>query len=224
MLGMHHLHVEGLGDLPLCDWLSRSSPWGAVITWQELVQEWVKCLPSSGLRVPEFPNPLDLTKFPGWSTALQPIILILWLIIYIYNLTEKFPSVLTMLSQRAKHHVKNNSQHNQLKCRLVEPSPNWYIDYATSAPKAEGPLWKRWQRACKRQKNMEFAVRPCFLGISEVTPIKSHQQNCLNMIWTRITTIDMLTWTRESPWVLSHTQRTTGSQGMRRTRASCLAV
>ena len=37
-LEMLHLHVEGLGALPFCDWLLRCSPWGLVFSDRGLVR------------------------------------------------------------------------------------------------------------------------------------------------------------------------------------------
>lgn len=44
--------------------------------------------------------------------------------------------------------------------------------------------------------------------MSEATPMKSHQHNCLNISWTRTTAINMSEWTGEIPRALNPTQRT----------------
>jgi hypothetical protein len=60
---------------------------------------------------------------------------------------------------------------------------------------------------CKSQRIWEFAVKLCLLAVSESILIKSHQQDCPNMRWTK-TTMDMLKPTEESPGGPSSTQRT----------------
>ena len=60
---------------------------------------------------------------------------------------------------------------------------------------------------------MEFAVRLFLLEMSEATPMKSYQQDCLNI---QRTTKDKLTWMEESPRDSHSTKRTTGSYGMLR--------
>jgi hypothetical protein len=65
MLGMSHLHMDGLGVLPLHNWLSQSSPWGAVSHDKGLVGgRWSTYHPNI-YDVPGLPNPFNLTKFPG---------------------------------------------------------------------------------------------------------------------------------------------------------------
>jgi predicted metalloprotease len=70
--------------------------------------------------------------------------------------------------------------HNQAKCRVVEPEANAYIFKRNPALRAQGTLQRREQKYFKNQR--EFAVRPCSLVISESSHIKSHQHNCLNMV------------------------------------------
>ena len=57
--------------------------------------------------------------------------------------------------------------HNQSKCRAVEPSPNLYLYKPSPEPKAQGTLLKR-----GKALRSEFAVRPCLLGMLEATPHK----------------------------------------------------
>lgn len=97
---------------------------------------------------------------------------------------------------------------NQPKCTICRAQSNWCI-YTTPAPKA--------QTTEKKQKDREFALRFCFLGMSVNHLIKSHQHGRLNRTWTRTTPTDMLMWIWKSSWDLNLTQRTTSNQ--RRLRA-----
>lgn len=65
--------------------------------------------------------------------------------------------------------------HKQPKCRLVDSSLQ-----NNSAPKAQGTLWKKGQKEWKSQRVRKFAVRLCFLVMSEATPVTTRQRDCLN--------------------------------------------
>jgi hypothetical protein len=67
-----------------------------------------------------------------------------------------------------------------------------------------GNQWSRGDKNIIRARwNGEFVIKLCFLGISELTHIKSHEWNCLNISLTMTTLIDMLNQTRESPQKVS---------------------
>ena len=94
---------------------------------------------------------------------------------------KKCGVLFVILEKTSTEYFKNILDYNQSKFRVVEFSPNRYIYNLTPTPKAQGSLKKRRQKDCKSRKNLEFCVRLCLLGMSEATPIKSHQHNCLNM-------------------------------------------
>ena len=98
------------------------------------------------------------------------------------------------------------------KGRVVDSSPNGYIYKTIPTPKAQEIVHKRW-KDCKSQKAREFAVRLYLLVISEATPIKSHQHDCLNMSWTRMAAMHMPNWTEKSPRGLKLTQKTQVTKG-----------
>ena len=80
--------------------------------------------------------------------------------------------------------------HNQSKCRVVEPSH--MICYTIAPPKAQGSLGRGGWKDCKSQRIRELAERLCLLGMSE-----PHSQILTNMIatthkWTGTTLIEML--------------------------------
>lgn len=68
--------------------------------------------------------------------------------------------------------------------------PHWYIYSITPAAKAQ-VYWKS-------QRNRPLSVSLHLLEMLNVTPIKSQQHDCINMKWTRATTIDMLKLTGEA--------------------------
>lgn len=102
--------------------------------------------------------------------------------------------------------------HNQLNCRDVKPSFNLHICNTTPALKVRETLWKKGQKDCKNQKIREFAVRFCPLIMSQAILIKSLQHHCLNISWTRMTLMDMSTWTGTSLQDGKPTQRIIGSK------------
>lgn len=53
------------------------------------------------------------------------------------------------------------------------------------APRAQKTLLKMGQRDCRSQRVRDFAIRLCLPVTSVATPIKSHQQDCPNVSWTR---------------------------------------
>lgn len=63
----------------------------------------------------------------------------------------------------------------QAKYRAVEPSSMGSTENTAPAPGAQGPLRERSRKDCER---IEARVLP-LLGLSEATPIESHQQECL---------------------------------------------
>lgn len=91
--------------------------------------------------------------------------------------------------------------------RVVEHSSNGYI-HNTFLHLRLREHWGQVQRDCKSQEIKEFAVRLCHLVVSEATPTRSHQHDCLNLSWT--TSIDTPQRT-ESSQGLSPTQRNTGN-------------
>lgn len=64
-------------------------------------------------------------------------------------------------------------KHSQSKCRVIESSPTVQNNSYTIVE--EG--WKDY----KNQRNREFAVGWCLLGMSEATPQKVHQHGRLNI-------------------------------------------
>lgn len=60
----------------------------------------------------------------------------------------------------------------------------------TPIPKTQETLEKRGWKECKSHNNEKFAMRLCFLLISENTFIKSHQYDCPDMFGTRMTPIN----------------------------------
>lgn len=60
--------------------------------------------------------------------------------------------------------------HNQSKCRVVEPSSKGYIYKITSAPKFQEMFWKEGQDGCKNQKIRWFSVRLSPSYIKSYTP------------------------------------------------------
>lgn len=67
---------------------------------------------------------------------------------------------------------------------------------------------------CKSQRIREFTVIVCLLVVSEVTPIKSHQYDCLNRNWRRMTPINMPKWMGTRPWSFNLTDRTIDKRGV----------
>jgi hypothetical protein len=101
--------------------------------------------------------------------------------------------------------------HNQLKGRVVEPSPNGY-SYKVPHPhlvRLRACFQKRRQKGCKRQRIGEFAVRLCLLVTSETALIKSLQHHWPHLSWTRMPSMNTSNWTKRSSWDLSPTRRTT---------------
>lgn len=93
--------------------------------------------------------------------------------------------------------------------RVVEHCSNGYI-HKTFLHLRLREHWGQVQRDCKSQEIKEFAVRLCHLIVSEATPTRSHQHDCLNLSWTRATSIDTPQCT-ESGRGLSPIQRNTGN-------------
>jgi hypothetical protein len=62
----------------------------------------------------------------------------------------------TSLYNRQRIIIEN---HNQLKCRSVEPCPKGSIYSSAPALTIQRPLWKRGQKDSTRQRNRESAVR-----------------------------------------------------------------
>lgn len=77
--------------------------------------------------------------------------------------------------------------------RWVKSSP--HHRNCLSAPKAQRILWKGRWKDYKRRRIRKFAARLCVLVASEAVPIKSHQQDLLNMNWTKTTLINTPRWT-----------------------------
>jgi hypothetical protein len=70
--------------------------------------------------------------------------------------------------------LTTTENHHQSKCRVVQPSPVYkltptYITYRNLGGKI-----------FESQRTREFAMRLCILGMSDVTPIKSYQCDCLH--------------------------------------------
>ena len=65
------------------------------------------------------------------------------------------------------------------------------------------------QKDFKSQRNREISMRFCFLDMSAPLHIKYHQHGCLYMTITRVTTIDILTWEKESLQGLKTRQKST---------------
>ena len=76
---------------------------------------------------------------------------------------------------QSQPHIKETSLCNREKL-LQKNSPINIIP----APKLQGKLWKYGKKEYKIQKNREFSVRLCLLGVSEATRIKFHQCDCLS--------------------------------------------
>lgn len=73
--------------------------------------------------------------------------------------------------------VEKHSQQRMQNCRT---QANGFIYNTTSNPKVQD-YCGRGQRNWERQRIRGFAVRLCFLVISEATPTKFHQHDHLNM-------------------------------------------
>lgn len=56
--------------------------------------------------------------------------------------------------------------HNQLKCKVAQPSPQWSYLQDAPPPNTQGTL----QKDCKNQRIREFIGRLCFLIMSEMHP------------------------------------------------------
>lgn len=71
--------------------------------------------------------------------------------------------------------------------RVVEPSTNGHVYKITPSPKVQETLSKRGQNVVRTRISVNW-LRDCLLRMWEATPIISHQQDCLNVDETRITT------------------------------------
>lgn len=67
--------------------------------------------------------------------------------------------------------------HNQLKCKVVEPSHCRYIYKILLLLRLRGHCRRGGQEECKSQRIRDFALRPYLLVVSEDIPIKSHQHD-----------------------------------------------
>lgn len=85
---------------------------------------------------------------------------------------------------------------------LLHPAPVYTSRKTAPTHKA----WKSFQKTrwkeFESQKNREFCVRLCPLGMSDAIPRESYQPDCPNVSWTRVIAKDMLTWTGGAPWNL----------------------
>lgn len=84
------------------------------------------------------------------------------------------------LSLSQREHSRNPQP---AKGRPGEPSLNRYI-YKTL------PDLRLRKHGGKTDRNRELVLRLGFLVMAEATPIKSHQEDCWNMRWTRVTPTD----------------------------------
>ena len=71
--------------------------------------------------------------------------------------------------------------HNQSKCRAVEISSKSCIYKQFLNLRFREQTLRKGGKIFKSHRNREFAMRLCLLVISEATPIKSHQHDCLAM-------------------------------------------
>lgn len=93
----------------------------------------------------------------------------------------------------------STENHNQSKCRVVGPSPNGYIYTTLLNPKFSVHCRRGGRKKkCDSQRIKEFAIRLNLLVLSEETPIKSHQNDFLNMSLTKKTSVDIPKWTGKS--------------------------
>lgn len=88
--------------------------------------------------------------------------------------------------------------HNQSKNRAMESSFNGYIHKMNPEPKDQETLQKQGNKDFKSQWIGNFAVKLYLLIISEVSPVKYLQCDCLSMNWICTTKIVMLFWMEES--------------------------
>ena len=88
--------------------------------------------------------------------------------------------------------------------RVMEHSSNGYI-YKAFLHLRLREHFGRVQKDCKSQEIKEFAVRLCHLVMSEATPTKSHQHDCLNMSGTRTIEMGRPMWSGASIGGLRHT-------------------
>lgn len=77
----------------------------------------------------------------------------------------------------------------------------------TPASKDQGTVWEKCWEKCKSQSVRKFSRRLYLLVTSEATLIKSHQQDCLEMSWTRVTPTNVSDCTEENPLGLNPAQR-----------------
>lgn len=68
------------------------------------------------------------------------------------------------------------SVRTRIQMQSVDPSPNGYIYKTTSTPKAERTLQKGGGKFVKAKGSESL-----LLVISEATPLRSHQYDCINM-------------------------------------------
>lgn len=116
---------------------------------------------------------------------------------YLFMITNKCGSPLSprkLLFATDKVIVEN---HEQPKCRAMEPRPKGYICKTISALKAQWSLQKRRWKVFKNQRIANFAVSLWLLVMLKAVTTRPHQFGCLNMSWQRRTTIDMLKWPLE---------------------------
>lgn len=99
--------------------------------------------------------------------------------------------------------------HKQSDCRAVASIPYGYICKTLLCLRLREHFWKGDRKIARTRQ--EFAGKLCLLLIPEIL-IKSHQHECPNVNWRRVTSVSLPNWTGKSPGDFSITQRTPGSQ------------
>lgn len=75
---------------------------------------------------------------------------------------------------------------------------NGSIHKMNPEPKDQETLQKWGHKDYKSQWTSKFAVKLYLLRISEVSPVKYRQCDCISINWTRTTKVVMLIWMEES--------------------------
>lgn len=111
-------------------------PWGHLASW-----DWIKQCNYSTQHV-WFPTQQEGNHAWHWKTSIiHDYILVRCL--YIIELVQFSPLINETSLCNRQTIVKN---HNGPKCRVVEPSPNWYICYPPPVLKVQGTFWKEWRQ------------------------------------------------------------------------------
>lgn len=108
------------------------------------------------------------------------------------------------ITKHSSHCNRLRSVQNSLTIKILScgVQSQWIYLQNSSTLKSQGMLWKKVQKDRKtlKARGSEFAVRLCLLVTSEVILIKSYQLDCPNVVWKRITPMDLPKHTQNSPW------------------------